>query len=65
MERGSQRTRKMNGNMQRQGWGWEVRGPLESTRHPGGERLSDSMRVTLAKMPNNGERELKESTSSI
>jgi hypothetical protein len=57
-----QRAKRMHGNKQHQGGGW--RDPLESTRNPGGERFKDLMEVTLAKMPNTGERELEEPTSS-
>jgi hypothetical protein len=43
---------------------WEVVLLLESTRDQAGGDSKDSMVMTLAKMPSNGESEIKESTSS-
>jgi hypothetical protein len=51
---------RINGDKQPRGW---KGGHLESTRDSGGDS-QDSIVVTLAKMPNNGEREIEESTSS-
>ena len=55
--REAQRVRRMNGNKQSRGVGGEGE-PLESTRNLEVRDSQDSMGVTLAKMPNTGEREL-------
>ena len=63
--REAQSSSRMNGNMQLHWVGGGMGGdPLESNRNPEVRDSQDSTGVTLAKMPNNRERELKESISN-
>ena len=57
------RSSRMNGNMEPRGWG--VGNPLKINRDLGDERLSRLKGRSSDEMPNSGERELVESTSSI
>lgn len=60
------KARRMEGNMQHLGMGVGVWGdPLENPRDMGCERLPEfNEGVTFVRMPNSGEREPKETTSS-